>query len=152
MLEEMAEEFVSTGLMVHGSKTKLKTIAPVAISSGTPLLSDVVGMFVEILKGGCSLKYLGKVLSGDLRVRGQRNLDHRLQCAWMRFHDLQQVLTNRKIPVHLKLQLFDSVVSPTVLYGLYTTPLTATQLDRLDAVQRKMLRRIVGWVRDGDED
>ena len=70
----------------------------------------------------------------------------------MRFHDLHQVLTNRNFPVHLRLQLFDSVVSPTALYGLSTTPLTATQLDKLDAVQRKMLRRIVGWVREEDED
>ena len=70
----------------------------------------------------------------------------------MRFHELQQVLTNRKILVHLRLQLFDSVVSPTVLYGLSTTPLTATQLDKLDAVRREMLRRIVGWVREGEED
>ena len=152
MLEALIEEFARAGLVVNGSKTKLLTTAPIATSSQTPLLADVAGMFVEMVRGGCSHKYLGKALSGDLRVRGQRNLDHRLQCAWMRFHDLQHVLTNRKIPVHLRLQLFDSVVSPTVLYGLSTTPLTATQLDKLDAVQRKMLRRIVGWVRDGDED
>ena len=49
------------------------------------------------------------------------------------------------------MRLFDSVVSPTVEYSLAATPLTASQRERLDACQRKMLRRIVGWVRFDDE-
>jgi len=32
------------------------------------------------------------------------------------------------------------------------TPLKASQLAKLDAVQRKMMRRIVGWIRFDDED
>eukprot|EP00929_Paragymnodinium_shiwhaense_P046346 TRINITY_DN23593_c0_g1_i6.p1 TRINITY_DN23593_c0_g1~~TRINITY_DN23593_c0_g1_i6.p1 ORF type:complete len:196 (+),score=11.73 TRINITY_DN23593_c0_g1_i6:290-877(+) len=108
-------------------------------------------MFVELVRSGSSHKYLGKVLPGDLSNRGQRNFNHRLSCAWLRFHQLQTALLNRKIPVHLRIKLFDSVVSPTVLYSLSTTPLTQTQLAKLDAVQRKMLRRIVGWVREDDE-
>ena len=50
-----------------------------------------------------------------------------------------------------RLKLFDSVITPTVLYSLSTTPLTEAQLRKLDATQRKMLRRIVGWSRDDDE-
>ena len=109
-------------------------------------------MFVELVRRGASHKYLGKTLPGDLSTRGQRNLDHRISCAWLRFHQLGHTLLNRKIPVHLRLKLFDSVVSPTVLYSLSTTPLTETQLEKLNAVQRKMLRKIAGWVRhDGEE-
>ena len=85
-------------------------------------------------------------------MRGQRNFDHRLACAWCRFSELGHTLRNRRIPVHLRLKLFDSVVSPTVLFSLSTTPLTATQLEKLDAVQRKMMRHIVGWTRYEDED
>ena len=39
-----------------------------------------------------------------------------------------------------------SVLSPTVLFGLATLPLSKSQLQRLDVTQRKMLRTIVGWV------
>ena len=42
-------------------------------------------------------------------------------------------------------------MSPTAVYSLGTTPLTTSQLERLDATQRRMLRRIVGWVRYDDE-
>ena len=52
----------------------------------------------------------------------------------------------------LRLKLLDSVVTPAVLYSLSTTPLTASQRERLDCTQRKMLRKIVGTRRRGDED
>ena len=38
-----------------------------------------------------------------------------------------------------------------MLYGLEVLPLTTAQLQRLDAVQRRMLRNIAGWVRVEDE-
>ena len=148
----LVEEFASAGLVANGSKTKLLT-TDAAVSSGqTPLLVDLAGMFVEVIKTGSSHKYLGKSLPGDLASRGQRNLDHRLACAWMRFHEMGHTLMNHKIPVNLRLRLFNSVVSPTVLYSLSTTPLTSSQLERLDGVQRKMMRRIVGWVRHDEKD
>ena len=49
-------------------------------------------------------------------------------------------------------KLFDSVVSPTAIFGLAVLPLTKIQIHKLDVVQRKMLRSIVGWVRkDGEQ-
>ena len=54
--------------------------------------------------------------------------------------------------MHLRLKLFDGVVTPAVCYSLSTTPLTSTQVSRLDAAQRKMLRKLVGWVRFEAED
>ena len=48
-------------------------------------------------------------------------------------------------------KLFDAVMTPTIPYGLHTLPLTHFQLQQLDALQRRMLRSIVGWVRVGDE-
>lgn len=61
------------------------------------------------------------------------------------------MLTNRKVSIQLRLKLFDTVVSPTILYGLATLPLSASLLEDLEIVQREMLRKIVGWVRIGDE-
>ena len=148
----LVEEFAKAGLVANGSKTKVLTTDAAVFSGPTPLLVDIAGMLVEVIKAGSSHKYLGKSLPGDLTSRGQRNLDHRLSCAWMRFHELRHTLLNHKIPVKLRLRLFDAVVSPTVLFSLSTTPLTVTQLERLDGAQRKMMRRIVGWVRHDEED
>ena len=50
-----------------------------------------------------------------------------------------------------RLRFFDACVSPTVLFALVSFPLTRDQVEVLDALQRKMLRRIVGWRRvDGE--
>ena len=148
----LVQEFAKAGLVANGSKTKLLTTDAGVSSGPTPLLVDIAGMFVEVIKTGSSHKYLGKSLPGDLPSRRQRNLDHRLSCAWMRFHELRHTLLNHKIPVKLRLRLFDAVVSPTVLYSLSTTPLTVSQFARLDGVQRKMMRRIVGWAKHDEED
>ena len=55
-------------------------------------------------------------------------------------------LTNKHVALKLRLKFFDSVLSPTILFGLATLPLSKSQLQRFDVTQRKMLRTIVGWV------
>ena len=151
MLELLATELSAAGLSIHGGKTKILTTNEEAVAGQSPVLVDAADMFVEIVRRDGCHKYLGKVLSGDLRNRGQRNLEHRLSLGWGKFHALHDVLTNQNVPVHLRLRLFDSIVSPTATYSLNTTPLTVCQLNRLNATQRRMMRRIVGWVRFDDE-
>ena len=46
-----------------------------------------------------------------------------------------------------RLRYFDACVTPTILFALNALPLTKTRLKSLDVLQRKMLRRIVGWRR-----
>ena len=57
------------------------------------------------------------------------------------------VLTNRHVSIKGRLQLFNAVITPTILFGLGSLPLTKRQLEDIDALQRKMLRSIVGWYR-----
>ena len=91
-------------------------------------------------------KYLGIAIRGDLTHRGKSNLSHRLQCAWMKFHQYKESLSNKHVPVSLRLRLFDATVTPSLLYGLATAPLTARDMERFGVVQRKMLRTIAGVV------
>ena len=106
---------------------------------------------VEVLRCDSTHKYLGRLFCGDLRRRAQCNLSHRLACGWLKFHHMAATLLNKKIPIHLRLKLFDSVITPAVCYSLSTTPLTSSMLSKLDAAQRKMLRKIVGWICYDDE-
>ena len=64
----------------------------------------------------------------------------------------KHTLTNRHVDKKLRLKLFDSVVTPCAMYGLSTTAPTAKAIERLAATERKMIRRIVGYVelQDGD--
>ena len=57
---------------------------------------------------------------------------------------------NKHVSLVLRLKLFDAVVSPAMLFGLATLPLTKGCLQKLGVVQRRMLRSIVGWVQIHD--
>ena len=112
---------------------------------------DTAGGMLEILPNTVAHKYLGRHVCGRPQLRGEIELNHRIAQAWGKFHQHRQVLLNRNVPIHLRLKLFDSTVSPTMLYGMAVLPLTAAQLQRLGAVQRRMLRNITGRVRIADE-
>ena len=56
------------------------------------------------------------------------------------------------INVSLRLKLFNSCVTPALLYSLETCPLTQATLDKIDTTQRRMLRMIVGWTPFLDEN
>ena len=91
-------------------------------------------------------------MSGDLKTRAAIDVAHRIQVAWMKFHEHKGTLLNRHVSLKMPLKFFDAVITPTVLYGLTTCPLTTAQLSHLDVVWRRMLRSIIGWVPvlDGD--
>ena len=112
------------------------------------VLIEADGGFLEIARQGENHKYLGRVLTGNPRQRGRGNLLHRISVAWMKFNIHRQTLLNKKIPVDLRLKLFNAIVPPAALYSLSSTPLTTACLEKLDATQRKMLRSIVGWPRE----
>ena len=72
-------------------------------------------------------------------------------CAWMKYKSLQYALEDKHVDIKLRLKLFKIAVSPAALYSLETCPLTQHQLEHLDIIQRKMLRKIVGFVYDTDD-
>ena len=125
---------------------------PDAQTGSAVAFAEIGGQMVEILQKGGSHKYLGRMFSGSLESRSQRNLDHRTSCAWLKFHEQRATLVNKHIPIHLRLKLFVSVVTPSALYSLSSTPLTATQLGKLGATQRRMIRKMIGWRRVAEED
>ena len=55
------------------------------------------------------------------------------------------------VSVKLRLKLFPAVVTPTLLHVLASVPVGVALLQKVDLVQRKMLRNIVGWVRKATE-
>ena len=61
------------------------------------------------------------------------------------------MLLNHHVSLPKILKYFDACVTPTILFAICTLPLTRTKMGILDVLQRRMLRRIVGWRRlDGE--
>ena len=148
MLELLVKELGEVGLALNTNKTKICTTEQLQV----PMYIEVAGGMVEVLTGDYFHKYLGRHIPGDLAKRGSIEFSHRVAAAWGKFHKHRQCLTNQHVHVKLRLKLFEAVVTPTVMFGLTTIPVTAGQLQQLDAVRRRMLRSIVGWIRSPGED
>ena len=149
MVQMIEEELAAAGLHLNVSKTKLLTTDS---NERVPQHVEIGNAWVEVLTGGDTHKYLGRKLSGDVTQRSAVDFAARIQAAWGRFHQHQTVLLNKDVSIALRLKMFDAVVTPAVLFGSVTLPLTQRQLFRLDSTQRRMLRSIIGWPRNSAED
>ena len=83
--------------------------------------------------------------------RGRIEVQHRIKIAWMTFGRHSKTFCYKNISIKLRLKLFDSVVSPSLLFGLAVLPLRVSCIEKLNVVQRKMMRKNVGWVRISEE-
>ena len=95
-------------------------------------------------------KILGTLftLNGNLDVE----LERRQDAAWAKFHQLAPLLLRRDASLVKRLQLFQTTVSQTLLWGAESWTLTAKQKRQLRSVQREMLRRIVRIRRQPQEE
>ena len=77
---------------------------------------------------------------------------YRKRQAWGVFHKHKQFILNSNISIKKRLRFFDSCVTPTMLFSLSVLPISKSKLKELDQLQRKMIRRIIGWRRISDEN
>ena len=123
-------------------KKKKKILSTVPAPDTNQVCITKHGSFV-ILSAASKHKYLGRGFFGEFTIRGKAAVDHRLNCAWMRYKMYQHVFEDKHVTLVLH-------ISPTLFYSLDTCPLTEVQKHRIDVTQRVMLRRMVGWTSYGD--
>ena len=88
------------------------------------------------------------ILSG----RVSKELNRRITCAWGQFHQIRPLLCRRHTDLNLRLRLFGSTVSKTVLWCCDSWSLTSEEKRMLLTTQRAMLRRFAAKRRSPDED
>ena len=143
MLDILSEELSACGLSLNADKTRIFTNDVAVSNAAEPTVLQLAGCQLPVMTSQVFHKYLGKKFGGDLRNRSECNVNYRMECAWGKFHSQKAVLLNRSISLRLRLKLFDAIVTPTAVYGLSTTAMTAQQRARVVSTRSKMLRRIV---------
>jgi hypothetical protein len=73
-----------------------------------------------------------------------KELSNRIKCAWAKIVQHKEELTKKQYSLADRLRLFESIVSPAVLYGSETWTLTKEMAKLLRTTQRRMLRKILG--------
>ena len=96
---------------------------------------------VDILQPNESEKYLGRVLS--LGAYHATEFSHRMSAAWRAFAKFKHILCSKKFKPASRFKLFESIVTPTALYGSACWTITADTRSSLRTTWRKMVRKIV---------
>ena len=142
MIALLIEELRKIGLELNSTKTKILTNE--VQKENFISVGDVqIGIIAENDKH----KYLGRYLSGVFENRSTTEINHRLQCGWYKFGRRSSTLLNKNVSIKLRLKLFDSVVSPSLLFGLHVLPFSKSNMYKIMICQRKMIWKMVGWSR-----
>ena len=139
---KMLSAFISTsadyGLKVHAGKTKLMTWDQLARGRNSLTLN---GTAFTILSETDAERYLGRKLS--FHNCHSTELQHRVAAGWAKFQIFKSELTGPAYSLRSRLQLFESVISTTVLFGCCTWALTKLMTESLDVLRRRMLRYVL---------
>ena len=107
------------------------------------------GFALHVIDDGAPLELLGTNLS--LHDPTQAEIQHRIAVAWRKFWAMKRSLLNCRVSRSNRLQLFDSTVGSSFLYGAHAWTPRVEELRKIKTVQNSMLRRICGFARGGDE-
>ena len=140
MVEMLVQELSLIGWQLSSTKTKVLTTSTLQEASYV----KKCGTMIDILHGDMTHKYLGRKFLGDLNCRTEVEIMDRIQCARHKFHQHKLILLNKHVSLRSRLKLFHATVFPTAMFGLVSLLLTQKHLHKLDVVQRRMLRSIVG--------
>ena len=82
----------------------------------------------------------------------EAEVDKRIASAWGAFGKYSAELRNKKIALKTRVRLFDAVVTPCATYASACWALRSSEVSKMQAARRSMLRAIVGVKRQCDED
>ena len=105
---------------------------------------------VSVLAPSAAEKYLGRKLCAD--CYHETELDNRIAMGWAAFFKTKAVLCNRRLRLGSRMKLFESTVTPCVIYAGSTWSMTLDMERGLRSTRRRMLRWMVGVARRSEED
>jgi len=113
MLEGLKAALANIGLELNAEKTRIMTTA----SETNFAYIDVDGDMIQTLADIETHMHLGRKIPTDSRC-SVVEVAHRINAAWGKFNKFRYVLTNRHVSIKGRLQLFNAVITPRVLFGL----------------------------------
>ncbi|KAJ4437195.1 hypothetical protein ANN_17330 [Periplaneta americana] len=132
MIQELSDCSAHAGLSMNMEKTQVMTN-----SQPQPIQVNATRLqYVE------EYIYLGQLVG--FKSCMTRELKRRIASAWRAFWSLQFILLDKKLNRKLKLEVLQSCIFPTLLYGCQTWKLTVNQKTQIQICQRKMERKILG--------
>ena len=145
MLNDLHDVARRCGLELHPDKTVILCNLSERRGRQATKSVEVGGRQVKVLAYDDATKYLGRKLT--FHNHQTTEIDNRIATAWRKFNALRDVLTNKRYPLNARIRLFNTTITPTVLYGSTSWTTTKTHTTQLQSTQRRMMRLIVGTPR-----
>ena len=102
--------------------------------NGMPLA--IVNMQSAQLSQVPEFKYLGSTLQSDADI--STGINKRTQCGWNNWGKVSGVLCDKRVPPHVKGNIYKMIVQPAMLYGMETLPVTSSHVKKLEVTEMKM--------------
>ena len=147
MLNDIRSELATVGLKLNMDKCVVQCSGAGSDSTVPISVGEDKIMKVSAKEG---FKVLGTIFT--LTGGTEREIAHRISCAWGKFYELWPILKRKDTSVHKRLKLFNAVVGRSVLWGCESWTLSRREMRRLRSVQREMMRRFGAGRRRPDED
>ena len=147
MLQELSKELDTIGLNLNAEKCKLQCSTWPTDRTGT---LEVGTSRYPVVARSEGFKVLGTTFTLDASTDVEYQA--RINAAWAKFWALWPLLGKRDAPLKKRLELLQSTVAMTLLWCAETWALTVKQKRHLRAVQRSMLRKVMGIRRQPEEE
>ena len=145
MLNDLHEVAGRCGLELHPDKTVIMCNLSERRGRQATKSVTVGNRPVKVLPYCDATKYLGRKLTFDDHHTAE--LDNRIATAWRKFNALRDELTNKRHSLNARVRLFNTTITPTVLYGSNSWTMTKAHITKLQRAQRRMMLLIVGTPR-----
>ena len=105
---------------------------------GSPQPDESIQLHDGIVEEVKSFCYLGDML--DRGGGAERSVRNRIACAWSKWRELSNLLTNRGIPLRHRARVYEACIRSVMLYGAETWALTKKLEEVILRSDRRMLR------------
>ena len=139
---KLKHDALNAGLIVNNNKTKYlyftrKKIQPTYIDTGEKQFEQVN-----------SFKYLGTMVNTDNSI--EEEIKERIAAGTGHSMFTKKLFTSKLISQNVTLQLYNTLISPTVTYASKTWVLNKNIINKLMIFKRKVMRKIYGSTRSDD--
>lgn len=144
MYIELEKQTKMLGLKINIQKSKYMNVTKKAPHQQTNKIQIGVHSFDKVNE----FVYLGSLLTSNNELKDEIN--RRISIANRAYYALLPIIKSKIIARKTKLNIYKTLIRPIVTYGAETWTLTKSVSARLAVFERKVLRRILGAVKQGD--
>ena len=136
---------IQKSMELHGMEINTKKTETMScLAKGNTILqqSPTFNINGQPLPKTTSFNYLGSNIDHSGKITNE--IRRRIALASTAFSSKAKLFENRRIPLKLKIKLFNCYVTPVLLYACETWPTTGPDIQRLQAFQNSCFRKMLG--------